>query len=107
VTATSLPIGRRRASWRRIFDRLLVRDNLTKRELLIFLVLQTAATGLLMFQHIVKAGFFSDDYSDQATFRYEVHLGGFARVQLLLPQQPAAGAAAAGGLPVDRRGGVR
>jgi hypothetical protein len=77
VTATSLPIGSRRASWRRKFDRLLVRDGLTRGELLVFLLIQTVATGLLLFQHIVKSGFYSDDYSYQATFRYEDHVGGF------------------------------
>lgn len=70
MTATSLPTRFPRAAWRQIADRLTDRDGPTRSELLIFLGLLTLATGLLLFQHVDKAGFYSDDWAYRSAWQF-------------------------------------
>ena len=53
--------------------RVLDRNGPNRRELLVFLGLLTLATGLLLFEHVDKAGFYSDDWAYRAAWQFHSH----------------------------------
>ncbi len=57
-------------SRRRIVARLLDSGAPSRPELLVFLCLLSLAAGLLLFEHVVKAGFYSDDWAYRTAWQF-------------------------------------